>query len=264
VVAADLRLHAIKVLLSLVSAFIILAGCGTTQVMRTPEEPPKRPASVILKEGVTHTIDAYDPLERINRRIYVFNAKFDKYFFLPVVHGYEFITPGFMQTGITNIFSNLGEVTTLVNSALQYKTRKAVNTSGRILINTTAGVGGCFDVAASLCIRKEYEDFGQTLGFYHVSPGPYLVLPVFGPSTLRDTGGLVVDNALYNAYIRALIGQMDMKKRDEDSLRYSMLVLGAIDKRHTESFRYYETESPFEYDLVRLLYLKKREIMIQQ
>jgi phospholipid-binding lipoprotein MlaA len=264
VVTVKLRLNAVKLLMILVSVFIVFAGCGTTQVMRTPEEPPKRPAGAILKKGVTHTIDAYDPLERINRRIYVFNAKFDKYFFLPVVRGYEFITPGFMQTGITNFYANLGEITTLVNSMLQYKAEKAVNTSGRILINSTAGIGGCFDVATSLCIRKQHEDFGQTLGFYGMGPGPYLVLPILGPSTLRDTGGLVVDNALYNAYIRALIGQMDMKKSDEDTLRYSMLVLGAIDKRHNESFRYYETESPFEYDLIRLLYLKKREFLIQQ
>ena len=173
-----------------------LSGCSGTQVIRTPEEPPKRPASAILKKGVTHIIDAYDPFERINRRIYVFNAKLDKYFFLPIVRGYEFITPGFMQTGITNFYSNLGEITTLTNSILQCKTIKAGATAGRILINSTAGVGGCFDVAASLCIRKEHEDFGQTLGFYCVGPGPYLVLPIFGPSTLRDTGGLVADNVV--------------------------------------------------------------------
>lgn len=248
----------------LVSAALAVAGCGTTQVMRTPEEPPKRPASVILKKGVTHTIDAYDPLERMNRRIYAFNARFDKYVFLPVVRGYEFITPVFMQTGITNIFSNLGEITTLANSLLQYKAKKAGTTTGRMLINTTAGVGGCFDVAASLCFKKQHEDFGQTLGFYCVGPGPYLVLPVFGPSTFRDAGGLVADSALYNAFIRALIGQMDMKQSDEDALRYTLQALGAIDKRHIESFRYYETESPFEYELIRLLYIKKREIMIQE
>jgi phospholipid-binding lipoprotein MlaA len=259
-----LRLQAINMFMTLVSVCIVTAGCSTTQVLRTPEEPPKRPAGAILKKGVTHTIDAYDPLERVNRRIYTFNAKFDRYVFLPVVHGYEFITPGFMQTGITNVFSNLAEITTLANSILQYKVKKAGSTTGRMLINTTAGIGGCFDVAASLCIRKQYEDFGQTLGFYCVGPGPYLVLPILGPSSVRDTGGLVVDNTLYNAYVRALIGRMDMKKSEEDALRYSLMVLNAIDKRHTESFRYYETESPFEYELVRLLYLKKREIMIQE
>jgi phospholipid-binding lipoprotein MlaA len=264
VVTVDLKIPTKKLFMALVSVCLVLAGCSAAQVMRTPEEPPKRPASVILKKGITHTIDAYDPLERMNRRIYVFNAKFDKYFFLPVVHGYEFVTPGFMQAGITNVFSNLGEITTLANSILQYKIKKAGTTTGRMLINTTAGVGGCFDVAASLCMRKQQEDFGQTLGFYCVGPGPYLVLPVLGPSTVRDTGGLIADNTLYNAYIRALIGQMDMKKSDEDALRYSLMALGAIDKRHSESFRYYETESPFEYELVRLLYLKKREIMIQE
>jgi len=248
----------------LASAVIVLSGCSTTQIMRAPEEPPKRPAGIILKKGVTHTIDAYDPLERMNRRIYVFNAKFDKYVFLPVVSGYEFITPIFIQSGITNIFSNLNEITTLVNSLLQYKVKKAGATAGRILVNTAAGAGGCLDVATSLCIKKQREDFGQTLGFYRVGPGPYLVLPIFGPSSVRDTGGLVADSVLYNLYLKTLIGQTDLKQHEQNDLLYALQALGAIDKRHLESFRYYETESPFEYELVRLLYLKKREIMIQE
>jgi phospholipid-binding lipoprotein MlaA len=146
---------------------------------------------------------------------------------------------------------------------LQFKFVKAVNTFGRIVINTTVGLGGLIDVATTVDgIERENEDFGQTLGFYGLGPGPYLVLPILGPSSLRDTAGLAVDTVVYSLMIQELIGLTGMDSPEDDILNYSLTTVYAIDKRHKESFRYFMTGSPFEYDLVRRLYLLKREFLV--
>ncbi len=195
--------------LMLLTAFIFLAGCGTAPVRKEPEIPAKYPVSQYVKPDATYAIDAYDPWEPMNRRIYNFNAIFDNVIFLPVVSAYEFVLPVFVQKGITNFFNNLTEVTNLTNSLLQFKFVKAVNTFGRICINTTVGLGGLIDVATlNDGITREDEDFGQTLGFYGLGPGPYLVLPILGPSNVRDTTGLVVDSVVYSMMIGQLIGRL--------------------------------------------------------
>ena len=249
--------------LMLLTAFIFMAGCGTAPVRKEPEIPAKRTVSEYVKPDVTYAIDAYDPWEGMNRRIYNFNAIFDNYVFLPVVQAYEFVLPVFVQKGITNFFKNLNEITSLTNSLLQFKFEKAVNTFGRIMINTTVGLGGLIDVATlNDGIRREDEDFGQTLGFYGLGPGPYLVLPILGPSNLRDTGGLVADSVVYSMMLSQLIAELGMDDTYEDVLNYSLTGIYAIDKRHNEPFRYFKTGSPFEYDLIRRLYLLKREFQI--
>jgi phospholipid-binding lipoprotein MlaA len=249
--------------LMLLTVFIFLAGCGTAPVRKEPEIPAKRPVSEYVKPDVTYSIDAYDPWEPMNRRIYNFNAIFDNYVFLPVVQAYEFVLPVFVQTGITNFFKNLTEVTNLTNALLQFKIEKAVNTFGRICINTTVGLGGLIDVATlNDGIPREEEDFGQTLGFYGVGPGPYLVLPILGPSDLRDTAGLAVDSVVYSLMLGQLIAELGMDDTYEDILNYSLTAVYAVDKRHNEPFRYFKTGSPFEYDLIRRLYLIKRQFQI--
>jgi len=250
--------------LMLLTALIGLAGCGTTPVRKEPEIPAKRPLSEYVKPDQKYAIDAYDPWEPMNRRIYNFNAIFDNYVFLPVVQAYEFVLPGFAQTGITNFFNNLTEVTNLMNSLLQFKFVKAVNTVGRIVINTTVGLGGLIDMAKlNDGIEREDEDFGQTLGFYGLGPGPYLVLPILGPSNVRDTAGLAVDSLVYSMMLSQLIAELGMDDTYENILNYSLTGLYAIDKRHKEPFRYYKTGSPFEYDLIRKLYLIKRQFQIE-
>jgi phospholipid-binding lipoprotein MlaA len=249
--------------LMLLTVFVFLSGCGTAPVRKEPIIPAKRPVSEYVKPGVTYTIEAYDPWEQMNRRIYNFNAIFDEYVFLPVVRAYEFVLPGFAQTGISNFYKNLTEVTNLMNALLQFKFVKAVNTFGRIMINTTVGLGGLIDVATiNDGIERENEDFGQTLGFYGLGPGPYLVLPILGPSNVRDTAGLAVDTLVYSLMMQELIGLTGMDSPEDDILNYSLSAIYAIDKRHNESFRYFMTGSPFEYDLVRRLYLLKREFLI--
>jgi phospholipid-binding lipoprotein MlaA len=249
--------------LMLLTVFITLAGCGAAPVRKEPEIPARRPVSEYVKPDKTYVIDAYDPWEPMNRRIYNFNAIFDEYVFLPIVRAYEFVLPEFAQTGVSNFYNNLTEVTNLMNSLLQFKFVKAVNTFGRICINTTVGLGGLIDVAATVDgIQRENEDFGQTLGFYGLGPGPYLVLPILGPSNVRDTTGLVVDTVVYSLMMQELIGLTGMDSPEDDILNYSLSAVYAIDQRHKESFRYFMTGSPFEYELVRKLVLLKREFLI--
>ncbi len=249
--------------LMLLAMALIFAGCGAAPVRKEPEIPAKRPVSEYVEPDVTYTIDAYDPWESMNRRIYNFNAIFDEYVFLPAVRGYEFVLPDFAQTGISNFFKNLTEISNLMNSLLQFKIVKAVNTFGRIVINSTVGLVGLIDVAATVDgIERENEDFGQTLGFYGLGSGPYLVLPILGPSNVRDTTGLVVDTIAYNLMMSEIFHRLTIYDTEKDVLNYGLTALYAIDKRHNESFRYFMTGSPFEYDLVRRLYLLKREFLI--
>ncbi|MBW1980492.1 MAG: VacJ family lipoprotein [Deltaproteobacteria bacterium] len=234
-------------------------GCASTPVQKEPEIPPKRPVSEFVKKGVKYPIDAYDPWEGMNRRIYIFNALFDQYVFLPIVRGYEFITPDFTQKGVSNFYNNVHEITTLINSLLQFKMQKFGITLSRILLNTTIGAAGLLDVSTALEIRKQNEDFGQTLGFYGMGPGPYLVLPVFGPSSLRDAGGLAVDVVSYSYITGAVMDEADLNWQ----IQLGVTVLDAIDTRHQQSFRYYATGTPFEYELIRMLYLRKREFEVE-
>ena len=134
-----------------------------------------------------------DPLEPMNRAIFGFNEIVDDNILEPVAKGYRYVTPDPVERSVSNFFNNLGEINTIINSALQMKIDKTITSSSRLAINSTVGVLGLFDVATSLGIQREREDFGQTLGFYGISSGPYLVLPFFGPSSFRDAPGFYAD-----------------------------------------------------------------------
>ena len=242
---------------------IIMTGCSSVQAREEPEIPPKRTLSEFDTEDSIYPIDEYDPFEGLNRRIYKFNAKFDEMVFLPVVRGYEFILPDVAQKGVSNFFSNLTEVSNLLNSLLQFKGKAFGKTVARVVINTTVGVGGLRDPATRMGIMRQNEDFGQTLGFYKVGSGPYLVLPLLGPSSLRDTGGLIVDKLAYNIMLSELLDLGGLKTGEEDKIQGGLLLLSAINERHKEDFRYYETGSPFEYELIRLFYLTKRRFLVE-
>ena len=249
--------------LTLLIFMVIMVGCASAPMQQEPIEPARRvlpePDLPIEQQGFY----VYDPWEPMNRRIYNFNAIFDEYVFLPVVNAYEFVLPNFVQTGVSNFFKNLTEITNLMNSLLQFKVEKSLNTFGRIICNTTIGLGGLIDAATHAGIERENEDFGQTLGFYGLGPGPYLVLPIFGPSNLRDTGGLAVDSVVYSMMVRQLIEELDMDAKDEDILYWSLTGLSAIDQRHRQSFRYFMTGSPFEYTLVRKLVQVRRQFLVE-
>ena len=253
---------AIRLCLFILLALSFLAGCSTAHVSVGEPIEPVYPVERMVKEDVELPMDVYDPWEGFNRTMYDFNYNFDKYVFLPVVNAYSFITPDFLEDRVTNFFLNLGEIKNLMNSILQFKGESTATTLGRIVVNTTVGIGGLFDPATEVGMYRVNEDFGQTLGFYGAGPGPYLVLPVMGPSSLRDTAGIAVDWVVYSWMIDELVEELKMSDSDEDLLKNSLAVLRAVDARYRTQFRYYETGSPFEYELIRMLYKAKREIEI--
>jgi len=127
-----------------------------------------------------------DPLERYNRAMFNFNDGVDKAVIKPVASGYKAVMPGFARTGVTNFFSNLGDIWIGINNILQGKIGAGASDFGRFAINTTAGILGLFDVASNAGLEKHNEDFGQTLGRWGVGSGAYVVLPILGPSSVRD------------------------------------------------------------------------------
>lgn len=128
-----------------------------------------------------------DPLESFNRASFQFNDAVDSAVLKPVAKGYAAVTPGFVRAGVSNAFSNLGDVKTAVNNLLQGNGKKAASDTGRFLVNSVLGIFGLWDVATPMGLEKNEADFGQTLGKWGVGPGPYLVLPLLGPSTVRDS-----------------------------------------------------------------------------
>ena len=139
-----------------------------------------------------------DPLQGFNRGVYKFNDVADKAIAKPVAKAYKFITPTPIRTGISNFFANLGTFTSVFNNILQFKIGNAMSEAGRFVINSTVGLAGFIDVAAMDKIPVHKEDFGLTLGHWGLGQGAYLVLPVLGPSTLRDTTGFAVDTLAFN------------------------------------------------------------------
>ena len=139
-----------------------------------------------------------DPWEGFNRAMFSFNDGLDSVLLKPVAEGYKAVTPTPVQKGVSNVFSNLGEIGNFSNNLLQGKWDATASSFFRFVINSTAGWFGIFDVASELGLKRYEEDFGQTLGYWGVSSGPYLVLPFLGPSTVRDAGGLAVDYSNYD------------------------------------------------------------------
>lgn len=134
-----------------------------------------------------------DPLEPFNRGVYQFNDAVDTAVLKPVAAVYRDVTPVRVRQGVGNFFGNLEDVWSFVNNALQFKGQAAIDSLKRFGVNTFVGWGGIFDVASEMDIEKHTKDFGHTLGYWGMAPGPYLVLPLLGPSTLRDTVALPVD-----------------------------------------------------------------------
>jgi phospholipid-binding lipoprotein MlaA len=154
-------------LLTLLLPLVLLGGCATTN--------PR------------------DPFEPVNRAIYSFNDAVDTAVIRPLAEGYRAVLPSFVRTGISNFFANINDVLIALNNLLQGKVVAAISDVGRVLVNTTVGVGGLIDIASKINLEKHNEDFGQTLGYWGVGDGPYLMLPILGPSSLRDALGRFVD-----------------------------------------------------------------------
>lgn len=241
-----------------------MAACSSAPPLRMDDysEPVFTADTVLPKDYESRqAAKVYDPWEGMNKRIYNFNYHFDRYVFLPTVRGYEYVTPEFAQAGVSNFFDNLKDVNTFLNSVLQLSPKKSAQSLGRVAVNSTIGLLGLIDVATYFGIPKAEEDFGQTLGHWGVGNGPYLVLPVFGPSNVRDGVGLIPDY-LVSSYVQEKVVVDVMGINDDYLLAFSLL--DAIQTRSRVSFRYYETGSAFEYDMVRWLYTTKRELDIEK
>jgi phospholipid-binding lipoprotein MlaA len=237
----------------------LTAGCSTAPVVVEGDEPepPVFSADRLLIPDVEQFGDMPDPLAPFNKTMYRFNYRLDKYVLLPVVIGYYKVTPGFLRTGVHNFFVNFRNIVTFFNSVLQFSGRKSVQTAGRFAVNSTLGVAGLLDPATGMGIPQHNEDFGQTLGKWGVGAGPYLVLPLLGPSSVRDGVGLGVDWYVNTWAREALLDPNDLWIR-------VWTFLYVIDTRAHVRFLYYGTGSPFEYRLVRQLYTTKRRLDIEK
>ena len=169
---------------------VALSGPVDTSLRGTPDPLPPDP-----------DVEEYDPWEKFNEKMFTFNYNMDKYVLKPVAKGYNAIMPDMFQTMIDNAFTNLRMPSRFVNKVLQWKLVDATKEMGRFLINSTLGIGGLFDVARQgMGLERQKADFGQTLGIWGVGPGPYLVLPLLPPLTVRDGVGFAADGAMNPLY----------------------------------------------------------------
>ena len=245
-------------LLLLSMIVILLPACSAIQ----PQEPvdveqPMHSVDSIVKEDVDYAVDIYDPWGGMNRNIYIFNAQLDRYVMLPVVNAYRDYVPLFLRHGVDNFFNNIGSFNHTLNSALQLNGEATVNNGLRFISNTTMGIGGIFDIATGMGLPEMQEDFGQTLGYWGVGDGPYLVLPFFGPSNLRDAGGLAVDFVAVTWLTDDVFGM-----NGNGGWLVFYYIMTGVDSRAKNPFEYYQTGSPFEYELIRMLYTNARHAMI--
>jgi phospholipid-binding lipoprotein MlaA len=233
-----------------------MAACSTGPKLEAEgySEPVFTADRILSQDAETRAAsDIYDPWQGMNRRIYNFNYHFDRYIFMPATRGYQNVTPDIAEKGVSNFFDNLRDVNTFLNSVLQLSGTKSAQSAGRVVVNSTIGLFGLIDVATMFGIDRPVEDFGQTFGRWGAGPGPYLMVPVLGPSSLRDGIGLIPDT-MVNSYLKEEIF-------GEDGAMIASVV-DAVSTRSNVKFRYYETGSAFEYETVRWLWTTKRELDI--
>lgn len=192
-----------------------------------------------------------DPWEGFNRKVFIFNETFDRYLLKPLAQGYQAVAPEWVDRGIYNFFGNLSEPKAIVNGLLQGKFQQSVNDGLRFLVNSTVGILGFIDVASRFDLHKHDEDFGQSLGVWGVPNGPYLMLPLLGPSTVRDGIGLVPDRVLDP------IAQIE-----DDGARYGVAGFkGVVKRAHLLSAE--KLISGDRYLFIRDAYLQSREYQVK-
>ncbi len=196
-------------------------------------------------------LDPQDPWENWNRKVFRVNDSLDRWALKPLATGYQRVTPQPVRTSVRNVFNNLGEPKNLVNNLLQGKFRDAGVDTSRFLFNSIFGVLGVFDVATQMGLERNQEDFGQTLGKWGVGSGPYVVLPLLGPSTLRDAPALVPD---YYAGPYPYI--------DPDRLRYGMTAVDVVSKRE-DLLRAEKLVMGDKYVFIRNAWLQNREYRVR-
>lgn len=197
--------------------------------------------------------DPRDPLEEYNRASHSFNDMMDRMLFTPLSEGYNYVTPAPLNRGITNFYNNLGDVGSAANNLLQLKVARAFSDVGRVAVNSTLGLLGLMDVASNMNLPRYDEDFGQTLGTWGFRPGPYLVLPFFGPSSVRDGVGVVADFFVDPIYYL-----------DKRSTRWAFWGVQLIDTRADllNASRIIDQAALDPYSFIRDAYLQRREDLV--
>lgn len=209
--------------------------------------------SLALLGGCASTGNPRDPLEPINRAVYHFNEGLDKTVVSPAAELYRDVLPQFVRTGVSNFFANINDVLVALNNLLQGKLPDAVSDAGRVAVNTTVGLLGVLDIATEIGLEKHDEDFGQTLGRWGVGDGPYLVLPLFGPSNLRDALARIVD------YKTDLVTYVD-----PSSDRNALWGLRIVNRRSEllGTSKILETAALDPYEFLRDAYLQRRRNLV--
>lgn len=205
--------------------------------------------------------DKADPLKGLNEGIYGFNDAVDKALLKPLATGYNTIMPDPLNQGISNFFSNVNDVSVVINDLLQLKLGQGASDFMRLVLNSTVGILGLFDVASEVGLPKHNEDFGQTLAHWGVGTGPYIVLPILGPSTLRDTVGWVVDHTAVIAGVPMNPIPVIAETNTAQSILYTTDVVdtraGLVDKE-----KVLEAGAIDEYTFIRDSYLQKRKSLV--
>ncbi len=217
----------------------------------------------VISDKVFDFTNVNDTLSPYNRRMYALNGMLDKHVLAPTANVYKVIVPKFIRVGINNS-ENFAEIPTTVNSLLQLKFRKAANSLGRFVVNSTVGLAGTIDVAKHLGMNRDKETFGETLGHYGLDSGSYLVLPILGPSSVRDGAGMLVDNAMTNP-VKGLVYDEFLYEPnilDEELTGAIEPIINGINKRSSIGFQYGQLNSPFEYDFVKILFTNFRKVEV--
>ena len=235
-------------------------------------EEPFDPFAKAGEEGV----EEYDPWESLNTKFFEFNRELDRWLLKPVAKGYNAVVPNIVQVGISNFFYNSRVTPRFLNNIFQGKFKGAGIEAGRFLINTTVGIGGFFDVAQRFNLTTPEEDMGQTLGFYGIKPGPYIMVPLLGPYTVRDLAGYAGDIALNPIYWLVLptmhnIDAIPTVVSIDDRLAIYLITIAArgaevVNDRslNLEKFQGVEESTVDLYAAVRNAYLQKRARAIQE
>ena len=208
------------------------------------------PGCASLPEGTQRSDD--DPWERYNRAVYQFNDAVDSAVLRPVAKGYRYVTPDPLEQGFANFFSNLGLPLVALNQFLQADFGEGFSDLGRFMLNSTLGIGGFFDPASDLGLVEHEEDFGQTLAVWGIPSGPYLQLPLLGPSTIRDTVGSYADGQIEPLY-----------QYIDEPERYYLIVLNVVQQRAQLLNLDKQLKSAFDpYTFMRDAYLQRREFLV--
>ena len=220
----------------------------------------------IVSSQVFQLTGINDSMEPFNRRMNALNTQLDRKIAYPASRIYAAAVPKPVRKGISNFYNNFKEIPTFVNSVLQLKPGKAANALGRFVINSTAGLLGVTDVAKNIGLRSDPETMGDTLGHYGIGTGSFLVLPVLGPSTVRDAVGSAADAAMEGA-ARGVVDKklfFDTGIFDKTVYGFTRPVVTGLNARSMLSIKYGDLNSPFEYDLVKALYYNYRKVQVMK